>query len=425
MENFLEVDLNTFVFEKSLQIFKKINNIQFDPDDVEIVKFPLSGISNTIFKVEIKFKNKFNSAKDTSCLHEHQFIRDDTQTPPAIKINHLFFKVFGRISVLVDRDLETFLMTQLCEKGFGPRIYDTDSKTYRIEEYFDGLSVLHTDKMLDYSIISKMITNFANLNILGGEINYYMKLIGNKNKSEYFKILKDEDKKTNIINFLLIKMKPYALRSFNQFKQNYLNDSTTLDDQSSIEGKIKHVEFILNNLDDLLYQICPDKALFVIGHNDSHPLNILIKPDSSKVILCDYEYSAYNFIGFDIVNYLIETCFLLSADEFPFYQFYRDKLKLLENNEGFTYYLSFFEYFEENSKEIIEKYPLFADLINECKTNEYFYRIMGISSLLWFTFAVIYYDYDTIKNRSGYDYFNYSLERLLIYDKLAKSKLGL
>lgn len=401
MDNFLKGDIDKFIISKSLDIFESINNTKFNKDFIEIIKFPLSGISNTIYKVEIT--NKTNDSHS-----------------PRIRINHLFFKVFGRISILVDRELETFLMNKLYHKGFGPEIYDTDAKTYRIEEYLEGYKVLHPHQMLDENILSKMIENFVNLNIIGGEIGYYLDLISGKSKSDYFKILKDKDKNTNIINFLLKKMKPLALTSFYQFKERYVNDPLHSPEQSDWDKKIKHIEFILTNLDDILYEICPDKGLFVIGHNDSHPLNILINSDHSKAILCDYEYSAYNYIGFDIVNYLIESCYYLSADEFPFYQIYREKLKLLENGEGYYYFLNFFEVFENNNCEIFKKDTDVKDLLNYSKTKEYFYSMMGISSLLWFTFAVIYYEYDSIKTRSGYDYLFYSLDRLMIYEKYAR-----
>jgi len=422
MDNFLEEDIATFVYKKSLEILEKLNNIHFNQDEIEIKKSNLSGISNTIFKVEIRYKMNFLPI-DAQHNPPKQGNQESNET---IRINHLFFKVFGRISVLVDRDLETFLMTKLSEKGFGPRIYDTDSKTYRVEEYFDGFKVLHSSRMLEPKILYKMIENFSNFNILGGEIDYYAELIGNKTKSEYFGILRDVDKYTNIINFLLKKMKPLALDSFRLFQNKFTNYNIDQNDTQILnwDHKIKHVEYTLNNLDKLLYEILPERGIIVIGHNDSHPLNILINSDCSKVVLCDYEYSAYNFLGFDIANYLIETCYYLSAENFPFYDLYRDNLQILENDEGYRHFLDFFEIFEKRNAEHFKSYELFPYIINECKSREYFYRMMGISSLLWFTFAVIYYDFDSIKNQTGYDYLNYSLDRLMIYDEIVKRKVN-
>lgn len=411
MDNFLEVDLDSYIFSKSLQIFQQINNTELNQKDIIIEKFPLSGISNTIYKVEIRYKQDIEDV-DTIMLKDF---------PKEIPINHIFFKVFGRISVLVDRGLETFLMTKLSDNGLGPRIYETDLKTYRVEEFFEGFYTLNVDKMFEPIVIKKMMGNFSRLNILGGEIYYYADIIATKTKMEFFKFLKIEDKKTNIVNFSL-KMKPLADKSFTQFKEMYENDPCKNESQCNWLEKIEHIEYTLNNLENILFDIFPEKGLFVIGHNDSHPLNILVNSDFSKVVLCDYEYSAYNFIGFDIVNYLIETCYFLSHEKFPFYQFYEEKLENLENDTGYKYFLDFFEIFEKENSEMIETHRNYNELIKVCKTKDYYYRLMGISSVLWFTFAVLYFDYDSIKNQTGYDYFNFSVDRLLIYDKIVKRR---
>ena len=413
MDNFLDVDLDSYVFTKSLQIFQQINNTEFNHRDIIIEKFPLSGISNTIFKVEIRYKQQIQKEDESDILEDF---------PKEIPINHIFFKVFGRISALVDRRLETFLMTRLSDNGLGPRIYDTDSKTYRVEEFFEGFYTLNVDNMFEPKVITKMMANFSRLNILGGEIHYYANIIGAKTKTEFFKFLKNEDKKTNIVNFLL-KMKPLAMQSFSNFKERYENDPCRNDGQSKLLEKIDHVEYTLNNLEKILFDVFPDKGLFVIGHNDSHPLNILVNSDFSNVVLCDYEYSAYNFLGFDIVNYIIETCYFMSHEKFPFYQFYEEKLENLENDKGYKYFLDFFDMFEKENSKMFETHPIYNDLIEVCKTKDYYYRLMGISSVLWFTFAVLYFDYDSVKNQTGYDYLCFSVDRLLIYDKIVKRKI--
>jgi hypothetical protein len=67
-------DEKTFIKEKSIQFFKKKNNLEFNDDEVEIHFSKLSGISNLIFNIKI-----------TSDKHKFD-------------IDSIFFKVFGRIS---------------------------------------------------------------------------------------------------------------------------------------------------------------------------------------------------------------------------------------------------------------------------------------------------------------------------------------
>jgi hypothetical protein len=64
----------TFIKEKSIEFFKRENQVEFNNEDIEITMQRLSGISNIIFRVQI-LSEKFTFKNDT-----------------------IFFKVFGRIS---------------------------------------------------------------------------------------------------------------------------------------------------------------------------------------------------------------------------------------------------------------------------------------------------------------------------------------
>jgi thiamine kinase-like enzyme len=412
MDNFLEMDVNTFIYSKSLKIFSKLNSIEFAEDEVLLEKHPLSGISNTIYKVEIKYRDPIIYSDDVNIK----------KFPEEIKINSVFFKIFGRISVLVDRELETYIMKKLNEFNMGPKIFETDSKTYRIEEFVDGHNVLHTFDMLKEDVLTKMISIFSTVNSLG-DIDYFIKSVGNTSKNSFFEML-GNDSTTNAINFAVKKMKPLAIKSLNTFKEKYFNDDNKSSLDNNFKSKLEKIDYMVNNFEKLFYDTFPDKTIFVISHNDAHPLNILKSSDSKSVILCDFEYSCYNLLGFDIANYIIESAFYLSADSFPFYQLYMNDFNEFKDEKYYQIYLKFFNIFEEQQKtKLFAELPEFEEIYQNCKSREYYYRVMGISSLFWFIFAVLYYDYESIKNKAGYDYFNFSIERLDVYDKFVKNEI--
>lgn len=406
MENFLEMDRDQFIHKKSLEIFQKINEIKLNDEDVEISKTSLSGISNTIFKVSIKYKENDSSHS-------------------SIKINSIFFKVFGKISTIVDRELETYIIENLAEKGLGPRIYETDIQTYRIEEFIEGFTVLERENMLRKEILPQMYSNFSIINSIK-DIEYYLDLIKDTPKTVFFDKLLNIDPKTNFVNFTLIKMKPLAMKSYKEYKAKLQLESkeeiqkwVKNNDLNLFYESIDRIEYILNNLEKVFYETCPEYGALVLSHNDAHPLNVMHNQDMSRVLVFDHEYSSHNFLGFDIANYLIESRFLLTAETYPFYQLFSDKnCEELKDDIYFKIYLDFFEVFEKMN---MDKFKGYEHVFDKMKNMDYYLRIMGLSSIMWFVFAVIYFDYDALKSHKTYDYFNFSLDRLSVYDKFVKN----
>ncbi len=72
----------------------------------------LNGLSNDIYKLELKSEE----------------LKD-------IKVKELCFKIYSSCSVLVDREIEFSLLDKFGTLGYGPKVYETDLKIYRIEEY--------------------------------------------------------------------------------------------------------------------------------------------------------------------------------------------------------------------------------------------------------------------------------------------------
>merc|ERR1712151_583317 len=94
-------------------------------------------------------------------------------------------------------------------------------------------------------------------------------------------------------------------------------------------------------------------------------------------------------------------------------------------NENFLeVYRKFFDHFEEFNKEYLEQNPEKRKFIELAKSKEYYMRVLGLSSMMWAMFAVIYLDFDSVWDQKEYDYFNYAIDRLAIYNEFVRFELG-
>ncbi len=306
-------------------------------------------------------------------------------------------------------------MKKLYEADLGPAVYETDSKTYRIEEYIHNLLPLKNGNMYIDLVLDKIIHIFTVYNSIG-DTNVYSKIMENDSKEEIYKHLIN-DKTTNFINFST-KMLPIAKKSLEQFKCEF-----NWTDIVEVEN-LKEIEHYINNFDEYFFKTMPDKGVMVISHNDAHVLNAMTKPDYSKVYLFDHEYASYNFLGFDMANYNIESFFILEDENFPFYKHYITDFYDLGNDVRFNAYVKFIDDFAKAKKHLFENYKNFDSLIEEARSKDYYYKMMGMSSLMWFAFGVIYFDFKSIDTKTGFDYFHFCLDRLSVYSKHLKGILN-
>jgi thiamine kinase-like enzyme len=322
--------------------------------------------------------------------------------------------------VLVDRPLETFIINSLHDVGLGPKIFETDMDKYRIEEYIDNLVTLKNDDMFKDVIFTQIADIFTTYNSLG-EFNHYENIVAGKSKKHFWDRLLD-DSKTNFLNFTVKKMIPLAQKSLDTFSKIARE---TCSDDGDIMNKLIEVEYYMQNFEKIFFDCTPEKCIMVLSHNDAHILNIMHNPDYSKVFVFDHEYASYNFLGFDIANYILESQFILEHTEFPFYQFFVKDYDIYNDERLFNCYLMFFDQFLIKKGYLFKQLPGFEETIKLCKTKDYYFRMMGLSALMWFVFGVIYLDFESIVNKTSFDYFNYCLDRKSIYSKFVKFQITL
>lgn len=312
-----------------------------------------------------------------------------------------FLKIFGEISKLniVDREFETDLMEinydkyRLCTK-----IIATDFKTYRIEEYLEDIKKPEDIVLFDDEFLNKLIPKLIN----------FESSLEFSEKSLYY------NENNTIYSFLnkIVKVSKDKMELFSQDYNEYLTNNN--ERSFEIESYISKVNYYLQNFDGNLNLLVQSNFPLILNHNDLHKHNILIRKNlnsDSDLLLIDYEYAFINFIGFDMITYCIETFFDLEYPVYPFYNRLVESFEVLYTDEKyFNVYLKYLEFLKLKIKIGGE---LDYDLLS---SKNYFTRISGICSLVWFYCCLISLDFKSIIRKDSFNYLDYSLDRLKIYE---------
>lgn len=324
----------------------------------------------------------------------------------------------------------------------GPKKYETDLNVYVIEEFLNDYTVFERNSRFDGEILDKLSDSFIiynelydirNLSNTESYVNSHSNRINkdnfqqssNSDNNEYLhsdsdsnfdfltKILNDNEE--NIIRLTIKKVFPIAKERFENVK-NQLKEQN----KNHFTKEFSLINYIFNNLETLFRAFLPHPSIpLVFSHNDAHFLNVMIKSDKSKVILIDHEFACYNFPGFDFINYLIETQFLLTAEDFPFYLFEDRSKDLIEGEYYFSLYLNFLEkYFKSDFFEKIENFNEIKEIL---KTKEYYLKMIGVSTLYIACYLPIYYNPEANETKNDYNYIGFGYDRAIILFRLLEA----
>lgn len=392
--------------EICIKAFRNINNNQ-ELDEKNITLTKSSGISNSIFKVEY-------------CENNEDVNNDQMRL--GLKTRTFLFRWFGKISFIVNRELEMIIINGLNKRSLGPSIIETDYTTYRIEEYLEDTRNIRNDELLDEFVISQIYTIFMNFYEI--DDSHYYRNIGaiTQNKSELYETLLNHQI-PNLFNFS-IKLRKIAYESLDTFLNQFIEDKNYWIDRDQNDSSIvKYEDIVVNSyklkeiLDksiELLIEILPSTPLFVLSHNDAHPGNILIQ--DRKVYLIDHEYACYNYLGFEIANFLLETIFTLDWYEFPYYKQF-ESFDIFYEEKYFGLYKQFINmYFDKYDHELKGIYSNYNKVKEDYLSLKTYINLIRASSIYWTIYSIYYIDYTGFKNKSCFDYFNYSLTRFSVYD---------
>ena len=262
------------------------------PDEINFEK--LAGLSNFVWKV---------SAKNT-----------------LVSPSSVIYRKFGDSGTIIDREKENYVFHEMSKYGIGPSCYGFTDKV-RIEEFYTDsrtLSCQEINKKFMRRNLAKSVANFHRL-----------KLEKLDQKPMFLKVLEDKT---------LMKV----------FQEK--TDNTVFD---AIEQKLlQEIQELLSE-DEIYYllEILPrSKESVVFSHNDLHGANVLLLNKTNRLVLIDYEYSAYNYRGYDIANLFNESIINYSYEQYPYY-IIEDKNYPSDYDivDFIKYYLFFFKFGEEKS----------------------------------------------------------------------------
>jgi thiamine kinase-like enzyme len=335
-------------------------------------------------------------------------------------LNEFIYRSFGQISDLLDRNLEALVINALSGPGYCPKIFETDNKTYRIEEFIREASELPRAKLFETNTLNQIISILNSYTLIS---NVYTYSIYGEGQDEIMintditaSHYKSERINQNIYDMCTGTMLNKAIINFSLFSEHVFSKLDRNKDKGFF-AKFDLIKDTIQNYKIEFASIFPKEGLLVLNHNDVHRLNILQKTNGELMIL-DHEYAALNLIGNDIVNYLIESSFDYTVKEYPFYEF---NSEVINFKSFYEIFVNFVEKFENSHQEDLTNEDI-VNKFNNIKNYSYFLKLVCVISLFWFLYGVIYLDLDKLTKKNKFDYMEHSINRLAIY-KLAKSEL--
>lgn len=383
---------------KSIDVFRRLNNISREITENEISLKNISGISNSIYKIELNLRNEV----------------DDEETEE-IQFKSLLFRWFGKISYLVDRELEAKVINGLCRLNLGPSILDTDNQSYRIEEFIEGTTNIGVSEILEPEVLSQILNFFMKLYTI--DDNDFFQCISSKftNKEDLYNALLCHPD-TNLYSFSY-KLKEMARTSLDKFIKDFSDDKANLSKEQieEFEMNILKLDYIVNNGVDELLNLCPELPIFVLSHNDAHPGNLLITQDR-RVFLIDHEYACYNYLGFEIANFILESTFTLDWPEYPYFKQFKEFDVFLSESYYLIYSKFIDDYFDAHGHILEKQHMIIEQARYHYKNKKTYVNLISAASIYWTLYSIFYVEYNAIKSKESFDYVKYALTRYSAFE---------
>ena len=281
----------------------------------------------------------------------------------SIENDKFFVKIYSDIGFPNDRQLEHTLVELLNPEI---KLYFASSY-YRIETFLDDYKPTSLKVVRDPSflpIVEYLIKQFNSA--LPDTTNEY------KTEHMYTAIL------APVLNDVKVKMSDLLLKEI-------------------LGEDFKFLNTIISEISEYFeYLRCFLPPRIVLTHHDINNLNILT--NSSKCLLIDFDYVAFNHEGFDLINFFVESEIDFDVADFPYF-------KISDNFYNLT--------------EISEKYKFFKlfMLKEEDASWEAYLALIGLVNLFWSLFAIKQANLEGIKEKKEFDFLGYAVMRLKLFGK--------
>jgi len=311
----------------------------------------------------------------------------------------VIYRQFGDTGAIIDREKENYVFLEMSKFGVGPNCYGSTDKVRLEEFYLDS-------RALNYSEVNK---RFMRRNLAKSVAGFHkLKLEKLDQKPAFLRMLEDQ-------SFSKIFQEKCNKNIFSEVEQKFLQEIQSL----VSEDEIYYLKEILPSGEDSV----------VFSHNDLHSQNILLLNKTNKLVLIDYEYSAYNYRGYDIANLFNESIINYGYEQYPYYTIEEKNYPSSYDIVDFIkYYLFFYKFGDEQGvdeilflndessmkKFIEDRYDMKEFNLEVERIFEEVRVCAMLSHYYWILWSVI-----VSKNPEiNFDYIHYAHSRLKIYEKL-------
>ncbi|KAM9376975.1 choline/ethanolamine kinase [Pholidichthys leucotaenia] len=202
----------------------------------------------------------------------------------------VLLRVYGAILQGVDSLVqESVMFAILAERALGPKLYGVFPQG-RLEQYLPNTR-MRTDQLSDPAISTEIATKLAR----------FHKMVMPFNKEP-----------------------KWLFETIDKYMDQVVKISFTRDAHVKKYKKLMKLN-LPAELESLRALLAATPSPVVFCHNDVQEGNILVLEDrkhlsSEKLILIDFEYSSYNYRGFDFGNHFCEWMYDYTYDKWPFYK---------------------------------------------------------------------------------------------------------
>lgn len=331
------------------------------------------------------------------------------------KLIQIVYRKFGEISDVVDRDLESKIISDLANKGVGPKILERDEikNTYRIDEYLVNTKPIPKTEQFDQQVLDQIINIANSYSLISSVYNY--KVESNKGYSINISPVDEASRKEtyiiqqNLFNMCTKDMYSKAFSSFvtfaNEFRAHYKKE-----DNFQLYSNFEKFEYYIKNYHEIFSTVWPEEGFLILNHNDVHRLNLIVRKEDKKIFILDHEYASLNLIGNDIANYMNESNFTYT----PEYTFSPEEI-------DFNFY---YECYKQYLEGFIKEHEDFAKsdqgrkFLETIKTQKYYINLHAVLNIFWLLYCAIYLNFsEEFKENVSFSYFQHGIDRIEYFER--------
>ena len=304
------------------------------------------------------------------------------------KHKKLLIRIYGKnTDILINRKCEEILFKELSDLQFGPKLYGIFGNG-RIEQYYQNAEIHKLHKRQHYTKIAQTMAKMHCLQPVSLQNNRHSPSLWST-INKWFGIAS----KANL-KFTDPEMQKKFEREINW--KHISQRISTIQSLLSFSKKCIILPSKSNKIADVAYEFMMES---VFCHNDLFEGNILYLPHLNEIKFIDFEYSSYNYRGFDFANHFCEYGI---KNRFP------DKQHMVQFIDIYISYLwQNGKCDNEDLKILYNDKNMYAEFLDNCVEIILIFTIM--SHYFWGLWSIVMGKYSDVKH---FDFMKFAYYRL-------------